>query len=90
MISKEALEEIKIISEMYPDGIHKVETFSRWQDPTIKDMQEEITRLNKQLELKTDFIKDILKAILKSEDYKMQKEVYELGKVYDIELKEGK
>ena len=58
-----------------------------WSKAIEKD--KEITRLNKELELKTDFIKDILKAILKSEDYKMQKEVYELGKVYDIELKES-
>lgn len=49
MISKEALEEIKQVSEMYPDGIHKrqeIETFTRWQDPTIEEKDKEIERLN--------------------------------------------
>lgn len=48
MISKEALEEIKQVSEMYPDGIHKrqeIETFTRWQDPTIEEKDKEIERL---------------------------------------------
>ena len=57
MISKEALEEIIQVSEMYPDGIHKKEELKeikwlsggRQQGKTyqlIKEQQKEITRLN--------------------------------------------
>ena len=56
----------------------------------IKDQQKEIERLNKELSLKTNYIQELLEIILKSDDFKMQKEVYEKGIIYDKELKELK
>lgn len=57
---------------------------------TINEQQKEIERLKNELSIKTTYIEDLLKIVLKSDDFKMQREVYEHGIEYDKKLKELK
>lgn len=52
--------------------------------------QKEIDRLMNELSIKTTYIEDLLKLILKSKDFELQKEIYEHGIEYDKKLKELK
>lgn len=50
----------------------------------------EVDRLNNIISIKTTYIENLLKLILKSTDIKIQKEVYEYGIEYDKKLRELK
>lgn len=52
--------------------------------------ENKIERLKNELSIKTTYIEDLLKTILKSDDFKIQREVYEHGIDYDKKLKELK
>ena len=56
----------------------------------IEEKDKEIERLNNIISIKTTYIEDLLKTILKSTDIKIQREVYEHGIEYDKKLKELK
>lgn len=79
---------VKCLYSEYPDIQDKYDL--QYQ---IKLKGKEIERLKNELSIKTTYIEDLLKTILKSDDFKMQREVYEHGIEYDKKLKalkEGK
>lgn len=62
-------------------------------DKLYKESQEkdkENERLNNIISIKTSYIEDLLKSILKSTNIKIQREVYEHGIEYDKKLKQLK
>ena len=56
----------------------------------IKELEQEIERLNKELKIKTEFIEELLYLILNSTDNKLQKEVHRIGIKYDKNIQELK
>ena len=69
------------------------ETYNEYKgtlEEQLEEKDKEIERLNNIISIKTTYIEDLLKSILKSTDIKIQREVYEHGIEYDRKLKELK
>lgn len=73
----------------YAKQLNLIEEYIDYDD-LLYEKQQELDKYKNIVDVKTNYIEELLLIIAKSNDYKIQKEVYEKGLEYDKNLKELK